>query len=65
MRINKIVATKRGKAGIAAAILAAAMGCRQSQRDTTPKVLPTVIPATETRSSLGRHGAVGALEQVR
>ncbi|TGT90907.1 MULTISPECIES: glycoside hydrolase family protein [unclassified Mesorhizobium] len=48
MPINKIVATKRGKGAIAAAIVAAALGGWQSQRDTTPKVLPpAVILATD------------------
>ncbi|MBX4911381.1 glycoside hydrolase family protein [Rhizobium bangladeshense] len=48
MPINKIVATKRGKAAIAAAIIAAAVGGWQSQRDTTPTVLPpAVILATD------------------
>jgi GH24 family phage-related lysozyme (muramidase) len=48
MPINKIVATKRGKAAIAAAIIAAAVGGWQSQRDTSEKVLPpAVILATD------------------
>ena len=48
MPVNKIVATKRGKAAIAAAMIAATFGGWQSQRDTTPKVLPpAVILATD------------------
>ncbi|TBA38418.1 lysozyme [Rhizobium ruizarguesonis] len=47
MPINKIVATKRGKAAIVAAIIAAAAGGWQSLRDTSEKVLPpSVILAT-------------------
>lgn len=49
MPINKIVATKRGKSAIAAAIIAAAVGGWQAQKDTTPDVLPpAVILATDT-----------------
>jgi GH24 family phage-related lysozyme (muramidase) len=48
MPINKIIATKRGKAAIAAAIIAAVAGGWQSQRDTSPSVLPpAVILATD------------------
>ncbi|MGO8211822.1 lysozyme [Rhizobium ruizarguesonis] len=43
MPINKIVATKRGKSAIAAAIIAAAVGGWQSQRDTSEKVLPPAV----------------------
>lgn len=49
MPFNKIVSTKRGKAAIAAALVAALAGGWQSQRDTSPKVLPpAVILATDT-----------------
>ncbi|QIG69097.1 lysozyme-like protein [Rhizobium phage RHph_N1_15] len=48
MPINKIVATKRGKAAIAAAIIAAGVGGWQSQKDTAAEVLPpAVILATD------------------
>ncbi|NTJ00366.1 lysozyme [Agrobacterium rhizogenes] len=48
MPINKIVATKRGKAAIAAALIAAAAGGWHSFRDTSPTVLPpAVILATD------------------
>lgn len=48
MPINRIVATKRGKAAIAAAIIAAATAGWQSQKDTTHVVLPpAVILATD------------------
>lgn len=48
MPINKIVATKRGKAAVAAAIVAAAVGGWQSAKDTSPTVLPpAVILATD------------------
>lgn len=48
MPINKIVATKRGKAAIAAAIIAAAAGGWQSVKDTSAKVHPpAVVLATE------------------
>lgn len=48
MPVNKIVASKRGKAAIASAVIAAAAGGWYSQRDTTPAVLPpAVILATD------------------
>jgi GH24 family phage-related lysozyme (muramidase) len=48
MPINKIVATKRGKAAIAAALIAAAAGGWQSYKDTSEHVLPpAVILATD------------------
>jgi GH24 family phage-related lysozyme (muramidase) len=48
MPINKIVATKRGKAAIAAALIAAAAGGWQSYKDTSELVLPpAVILATD------------------
>ncbi len=48
MPVNKITSSKRGKAAIGAAIIAAGVGGWQSQRDTTPKVLPpAVILATD------------------
>jgi GH24 family phage-related lysozyme (muramidase) len=48
MPISKIVATKRGKAAIAAAIIAAAAGGWQSYKDTSEHVLPpAVILATD------------------
>jgi GH24 family phage-related lysozyme (muramidase) len=48
MPINKIVATKRGKAAIAAALIAAAAGGWQSHKDTSERVLPpAVILATD------------------
>jgi GH24 family phage-related lysozyme (muramidase) len=48
MPINKIVATKRGKAAIAAAIIAATAGGWHSQIDTSQTVLPpAVILATD------------------
>jgi GH24 family phage-related lysozyme (muramidase) len=49
MPINKIVATKRGKAAIAAALIAAAAGGWPSLKDTSPTVLPpSVILATDS-----------------
>lgn len=49
MPINKIVATKRGKAAIAAALIAAAAGGWQSVRDSSPTVHPpAVILATNS-----------------
>lgn len=49
MPINKIVATKRGKAAIAAALIAAAAGGWQSYKDTSETVLPpAVILATDS-----------------
>ncbi|QKC90015.1 glycoside hydrolase [Mesorhizobium sp. NZP2234] len=48
MPVGKIIATKRGKSAIAAAIIAAGVGGWQSYRDTTPEVLPpAVILATD------------------
>jgi GH24 family phage-related lysozyme (muramidase) len=48
MPINKIFATKRGKAAIAAALIAAAAGGWQSYKDTSEHVLPpAVILATD------------------
>jgi len=43
MPINKIVATKRGKAAIAAALIAAAAGGWQSIKDTSPTVFPPAV----------------------
>lgn len=43
MPINKIVATKRGKAAIAAALIAAAAGGWQSTKDTSPDVQPPAV----------------------
>jgi GH24 family phage-related lysozyme (muramidase) len=43
MPINKIVPTKRGKAAIAAAIIAAAVGGWHSQRDTSATVHPPAV----------------------
>lgn len=43
MPINKIVASKRGKAAIAAAIIATAAGGWQSQRDTSATVHPPAV----------------------
>ncbi len=49
MPINKIVATKRGKAAIAAALIVAAAGGWRSLKDTSPTVHPpAVILATNT-----------------
>lgn len=49
MPINKIVATKRGKAAIAAAIIAAAAGGWQATKDSSPTVHPpAVILATDS-----------------
>lgn len=48
MPINRIVSTKRGKAAIAAALIAAAAGGWHSYKDTSPDVLPpAVILATD------------------
>ncbi|TPK18349.1 lysozyme [Mesorhizobium sp. B2-5-7] len=48
MPINKILSTKRGKAAIAAAIVAAAAGGWHSYKDSTPETLPpAVILATD------------------
>lgn len=48
MPIGRIIATKRGKAAIAAALIAAAVGGWHSQKDTSAKVLPpAVILATD------------------
>jgi GH24 family phage-related lysozyme (muramidase) len=48
MPINKIVPTTRGKAAIAAALIAAAAGGWQSYKDTSARVLPpAVILATD------------------
>jgi GH24 family phage-related lysozyme (muramidase) len=43
MPINKIVATKRGKAAVAAAIVAAVAGGWQSQKDTSATVQPPAV----------------------
>ncbi|MBX5130840.1 lysozyme [Rhizobium lentis] len=43
MPVNKIVATKRGKAAIAAALIVAASAGWQSQKDTSEKVLPPAV----------------------
>ncbi|TBE67409.1 lysozyme [Rhizobium ruizarguesonis] len=43
MPINKIVPSKRGKAAIVAAIIAAAVGGWQSQKDTSPTVHPPAV----------------------
>ncbi|ARO24732.1 lysozyme-like domain-containing protein [Rhizobium sp. TAL182] len=43
MPINKIVSTKRGKAAIAAALIAAAAGGWQSAKDTSPTVHPPAV----------------------
>ncbi|MGZ9724253.1 lysozyme [Rhizobium miluonense] len=49
MPINKIVATKRGKAAIAAAIVAASIGGWQATKDSSPTVHPpAVILATDS-----------------
>ncbi|OWZ90489.1 glycoside hydrolase [Sinorhizobium sp. LM21] len=49
MPINKIVATKRGKSAIAAAVVASAAAGWQAQSDTSRTVLPpAVILATDT-----------------
>lgn len=48
MPIHKIVSTKRGKAAIAAALIAAAAGGWHSYKDTSPEALPpAVILATD------------------
>lgn len=58
MPINKITSSKRGKAAIAAALIAALAGGWKSMKDTSPKVLPPAVILATDRLILPWEGMV-------